>query len=279
MKWRMKRRKDPEIAPDEIFLDASNAPAFDRARFEGRLEKPLTHGTFFYFTAVLIVLFLVLIIRTGGLQIIGYVSYPKKDAKGIYYDTTETGIAGLELTYDQLLAGENGNILTEVDAFGNVHSEGTIIKAEEGKTLRLSIDADLERLFERAIRDTASSQRFIAGAGVIMDVHTGAVRAIVSYPSYDPNVMSNGGPPDIIARYSEDPGRPFLDHAVQGIYAPGSIVKPFVAFGALTDGIISPNTIIQDNGAISLPDPYNPGKYFVYKGWKELGPMDVRSAQ
>jgi len=332
----MKRRKDPEIAPDEIFLDASNAPAFDRARFEGRLEKPLTHGTFFYFTAVLIVLFLVLIIRTGDLQIIrgadfaslsannsievrtlfahrgaivdvngvilaenieqadgttrrnypvpslgqiiGYVSYPKKDAKGIYYDTTETGIAGLELTYDQLLAGENGNILTEVDAFGNVHSEGTIIKAEEGKTLRLSIDADLERLFERAIRDTASSQRFIAGAGVIMDVHTGAVRAIVSYPSYDPNVMSNGGPPDIIARYSEDPGRPFLDHAVQGIYAPGSIVKPFVAFGALTDGIISPNTIIQDNGAISLPDPYNPGKYFVYKGWKELGPMDVRSA-
>lgn len=330
------RSRDPEIAPDEIFLDASNAPAFDRARFEGRIEKPLSRWTFFYLTAALAMLFFVLIIRAWNLQItngaafaaesahnslevatlfaprgiitdvngvvvaenvaredgsvkrnypvpslgqiIGYVSYPKKDAKGIYYDTSETGIAGLEAEYDSFLAGKNGQLLTERDALGRVRSKGTIIKAEEGRTLRLSIDANLERLFARAIIDTASSRGFIAGAGVIMDVQSGAVRAIVSYPSYDPNVMANGNSPGIMAAYTANPGRPFLDHAVSGVYAPGSVVKPLVASGALTDGIITPNTVIDDRGFISLPDPYHPGKSFIYRGWKELGPMDVRKA-
>ncbi|MDP1707135.1 MAG: penicillin-binding transpeptidase domain-containing protein [bacterium] len=336
MKWRNKRHLNPEIEPDEIFLDSSNAPAFDRTRFEGRLEKPLSHRTFFYLTATLAFLFFVLITRTWNLQIsngeafaaesannslestvlfaprgvitdvngivlaenaeiedgvvrrnypvpalgqiIGYVSYPKKDSKGIYYSMIETGIAGIEAEYDAHLSGKNGKLLVEKDAFGNVRSEGTIIKAEEGKSLRLSIDANLENLFARAISDVAQRQGFIAGAGVIMSVETGAIRAIVSFPSYDPNIMSNNISPKIMASYSSNPGRPFLDHAVSGVYAPGSVVKPIIASGALTDGIITPSTIINDLGFISLPDPYNPGKSYIFRGWKDLGPMDVRDA-
>ena len=341
MMWRRKKRRDSEIAPDEIFLDASNAPAFDRARFEGRLEKPLSPGMFFSLAGVLAFCMLVLIVRAWNLQIvngaafakesaynslevktlfaprgiitdmhgtvlvenvenpddppgqgsqkrnyllpalgqiIGYVSYPKKDAKGIYYDLNETGIAGLEAQYDSFLAGKNGQLLTETDVVGNIRSEGTIVRAEEGKTLQLSIDAALEKPFARAIKDTASSYHFIAGSGVIMDVKSGVVRAIVSYPSYDPNVLANGGPSSVIASYSTDPGRPFLDHAIQGVYAPGSIVKPLIAAGALTDGLITPHTIINDLGFISIPDPYHPGKEFIYKGWKVLGPVDVRKA-
>ncbi|MCX6787134.1 MAG: penicillin-binding transpeptidase domain-containing protein, partial [Candidatus Kaiserbacteria bacterium] len=211
-------------------------------------------------------------------QIIGYVSYPKKDSSGIYYDTNETGVAGLEAEYDSLLAGKNGQLLTETDALGRVRSEGAVISAEEGQTLRLSIDANLESHFARAIADTVNSQHFIAGAGVILDVHTGAVRAIVSYPSYDPNVMSNGSPSEIIAGYNTDVGHPFLDHAVQGVYTPGSIVKPFVAAGALTDGIITANTVINDAGRLSIPDPYHPGKTFIYNGWRALGAVDVKKA-
>jgi len=78
--------------------------------------------------------------------------------------------------------------------------------------------------------------------------------------------------------YNTDPGHPFLDHAVQGVYAPGSIVKPLVAAGALTDGIISADTVINDPGSISIADPYRPGKKFVYNGWKALGPVDVKKA-
>jgi penicillin-binding protein 2 len=331
-----RRPRDPEIAPDEIFLDASNAPDFDRARFEGRLEKPLSGGTFFYLTAVSTVLFLILVARAWNLevahgaeyasesahnslestalfaergvitdvhgvvlaenvagtdgnikrnypvpalgQIIGYVSYPKKDAKGVYYDTSEEGVTGLEAEYDSLLAGKNGQLLTETDVAGNVRSEGTIVPAQDGGNLRLSIDANMEELLARAIKDTAQKQGFIAGAGVIMDVKSGAVRALVSYPSYDPNVMANGSPADTISHYNTDPGHPFLDHAVQGVYVPGSIVKPLVASGALTDGIITPDTVIDDPGSLSIADPYHPGQSFIYKGWRALGPVDVEQA-
>jgi penicillin-binding protein 2 len=331
-----KRRKDPEIAPDEIFLDASNAPDFDRSRFEGRLEKPLSQTTFLYLSAAFTVLFLILVARTWNLevahgaefatesahnsletntlfaergvitdtngvvlaenvqnadgsvkrsypvpslgQIIGYVSYPKKDAKGVYYDTDETGVTGLEQEYDSLLAGKNGQLLTETDAVGNVRSEGTEVAAQDGGNLKLSIDANMQELFARAVKDTAQKEGFIAGAGVIMDVHTGAVLALVSYPSYDPNVMAEAGPSATIAEYNADPGRPFLDHAVQGVYVPGSIVKPLVASGALTDGIITPSTIIDDPGSLSIPDPFHPGQTFIYKGWKALGPVDVEQA-
>lgn len=331
-----KKRRDLEIAPDEIFLDASNTPAFDRARFEGRLEKPLSKRTFFSLFGVLAFLVLILAVRAWNLQVtngatfaaesahnslavttifaprgiitdmngtvlaenvekddgtvvrnypfpslsqfIGYVSYPKKDANGVYYDTRETGIAGLEAEYDSLLAGENGQLLTETDALGHVRSEGSIVPAKEGRTLQLSIDANLEQHFARAVADTVSSQHFIAGAGVIMDVHTGAVRALVSYPSYDSNVMASGGPAGAIDSYNQNPGHPFLDHAVQGVYTPGSIVKPFVASGALTDGLITPSTIINDPGFLSIPDPYHPGAAFTYTGWRALGPVDVKKA-
>lgn len=336
MKWWNRRRPDPEIAPDEIFLDVSNAPDFNRLRFEGRLEKPIPPSSFSLLATALAVLFLILTARSWNLQVthgatfasesahnslevvtifaprgiitdmhgavlaenvqkpdgsverryalpalsqvIGYVSYPKKDSKGIYYDKEQKGITGLEARYDELLSGENGRTLTETDALGRVRSEGMIVRAKEGETLQLSIDATLERLLARAVEDVAKSKRFIAGAGVIMDVETGAVRALVSYPSYDANVMAKGGPANVIASYNTDPGHPFLDHAVQGVYAPGSVVKPLVASGALTDGIITPNTVIDDPGVLLIPDPYNPGKNFVYKGWKPLGPVDVRSA-
>jgi penicillin-binding protein 2 len=336
MRWRPKRYDDPEIAPDEIFLDASNVSEFNQDSFEGRLEKPLPRSSFFLVATGLVILFLVLIARSWNIevthgamyaaesahnslevtttfaprgiitdrngvvlaenvqnpdgtvarqylvpslsQVIGYVSYPKKDAHGVYYDTEEKGVAALEAEYDTLLTGKNGQNLTETDAVGTIRSEGTVVPAQEGATLQLSIDANVQELFSKAVTDVARREGFIAGAGVIMDVQTGAVRALVSYPIYDANVMASGGPAATIAAYTTDPGRPFLDHAVQGVYAPGSIVKPFVASGALTDGIITPTTTINDPGFLSLPDPYHPGKTFIYKGWKDLGEVDVRKA-
>lgn len=331
--WRRKTYHDPEIAPDEIFLDVSNAPDFNRDRFEGRLEKPLPTSSFFLLSLGLGALFLILVVRAwnievtngalyaeesahnsleirtifaprgiitdvngvilaenvelpGGVverhyaepslsQVIGYVSYPKKDSSG---DMTEKGITAIEAQYDALLTGENGQMLTETDVSGNIRSEGTQVPAKEGATLQISIDATVQKLLARAIEGIATDKHFIAGAGIVMDVQTGEIRALVSYPSYDSNIMTQGGPASTIAAYNTNPGHPFLDHAIQGVYAPGSIVKPIVASGALTDGIITPNTLIEDSGFISIPDPYHPGKEFIYKGWKVLGTVDVRKA-
>ncbi len=335
-KWQRKRRPDLEFAPDEVFLDASNAPAFDRTRFEGRIEKPLSERTFYSLAGVLGLLIVVLILRAGNLQvlqgtafaarssnnslestslfaprgvitdrngiplaeniskpeggmtrhytlpsigqILGYVTNPKKDSSGNYYETVQTGVAGLEAQYNDLLNGENGKLLVEKDALGAVRSSGSIVPAKEGATLVLSIDAELEKALAGAVANTANEHGFIAGAGVIMEVTTGEVVAMVSYPSYDPNVMANGSPSETIASYNTSAGHPFLDHAVQGIYTPGSIVKPFVAAGALTDGLITANTLINDPGAITIADPYHPGKKFIYNGWKALGIVDVVKA-
>lgn len=335
-KWQRRRRRDPEVAPEEIFLDVSNAPDFDRARFEGRLEKALAYHTYVALALVLSAAIGVLFFRTsylqlvrggtfaaqsahnslesialfaprgvitdrkgvvlaenvdrpgGGVgrnyplpevgQIIGYVSYPKKDKSGNYYDTNEKGVAGLEAQYNDLLSGENGQILIEKDAVGDVHSSGVVVPAKQGEPLKLALDATVERDLATAISSIAREKGFIAGGGVVMDVRTGEVVGIVSYPSYDPNVMSNGTPTDVIEGYNRSSGHPFLDHAVQGIYTPGSIVKPFVAAGALTDGLITPTTVIDDTGRLILPDPYHPGKNFIYTGWKALGLVSVERA-
>ncbi|MEK7604580.1 MAG: penicillin-binding transpeptidase domain-containing protein [Patescibacteria group bacterium] len=336
MMWRRTRRVDPEIAPEEIFLDSTNVSAFDQARFEGRIEKPLSQQTFVGLFTVLGLMLVVLVGRSWHLQVakgaalatqsaensleavtlfaprgvitdmhgvvlaenvekedgtvirsypypslshaIGYVTYPKKDARGIYYSTSQTGVSGLEAEYDALLAGQNGQILIETDALGKVRSQGSIVPPIGGKNIALSIDARLQELFDQAVADVARSSRFIAGGGVILDVESGAVRALVSYPSYDSNVMASGEPASTISSYNTDIGRPFLDHAIQGMYVPGSIVKPLVAAGALTDGIITTRTIIDDPGVISIDDPYNPGKTYRYTGWKELGRVDVKDA-
>lgn len=333
---RRRRTVLQEIAPEEIFLDASNTSDLDKSRFEGKLEQPLSYKTYWSIGVLLTGIVLTLTLRAAYLQvvmgsvyasqsehnslestdlfaprgiitdrngvilaqnreledgvltrhytlpgmgqIIGYVSKPKKDSSGNYYDTSQKGLAGLEAKYDDLLQGKNGKLLVEKDALGNVRSTGEIIPAKEGTPLVLSIDANLEKHFITAIKETADRANYIAGAGVIMDVDTGEVLAIASHPSYDPNVMSAGFPAEVIEGYNKSDGHPFLDHAVQGVYSPGSIVKPFVSAGALTDGLITPNTVINDQGKIVVPDPYNPGKSYSFTGWKVLGPVNVAEA-
>lgn len=334
--FRRKRGVLQEIAPEEIFLDSSNASDLDKSRFEGKLEQPLSYKTYWSVGVLLAAIVLTLTARAGYLQvikgtayasqsahnslestdlfaprgvitdrngvviaqnkeledgvltrhytlpgmgqIIGYVSKPKKDTSGNYYDKSQTGLAGLEAKYDAVLQGTNGRLLVEKDALGKVRSTGEIIPAKGGAALALSVDVNLEKHFITAIKETADRAGYIAGAGVIMDVATGEVLAIASYPSYDPNVMSAGFPADVIEGYSKSNGHPFLDHAVQGVYSPGSIVKPFVAAGALTDGLITPDTVINDQGKIVVPDPFNPGKNYVFNGWKVLGPLTVDKA-
>lgn len=336
MKWQRKTASDHEIAPDEIFLDSSNAPDFDRSRLEGRIERPLSRSTYLTLAGFFAILFLSLISRAFQMQviegesyaaqssdnalaettlfaprgiivdrngevlaensegpdgtirrkyllpemgqIIGYVSNPKKDSSGRYYDTDQRGLAGLEFMYDDVLRGRNGKVLIETDALGALRSKGTVIPAEEGGTLALSIDATLERTLFDAIKEIVIRRGFRAGAGVILNTKTGSVQAIVSYPSYDPNVLANGTPAETIASYNADPRHPFLDHAVQGVYTPGSVVKPLIASGALSDGLITSKTVIDDQGVLIVPDRYNPGKEYRYTGWRALGPVDVKKA-
>lgn len=333
-----KRRMRPvrEIAPDEIFLDASNLPDFDQGRLEGKLEKPIARRTFALLGGSVCLVILVLIAQAANLQImqgevfakqsernrlrpevifaergaivdrngtplvyneatetgyvervyrspgfahlLGYVSYPKKDSSGNFYDTEIKGLAGVEKVFNEQLAGRNGTLLIEEDALGEVHSQGSVVAPVKGETVTLAVDVRAQEAFAAAVEDLADKIPFQGGSAILMDVETGEVHALVSYPEYDSNILSRGQPAEVIARYATDSRQPYLDRAISGLYTPGSIVKPMEAAGAHHDGLISAEKTIVSNGFISIPNPYNPDNPTIFKDWKAHGATDMREA-
>lgn len=214
----------------------------------------------------------------GFSHLLGYVSYPKKDSSGNYYDKKITGLSGVEVAMNDRLSGTNGTLLVEEDARGRVQSQGTIVPPVSGENVELSIDARAQRALSSAVAGLAEKIPFQGGSGILMDVETGEVHALVSYPEYDPNILSQGQPADTIAAYSRDKRQVYLDRAVSGLYTPGSIIKPLEAAGALSDGTITPETSVYSSGSIRIPNPYDPAHPSIFRDWKVLGNMDTRHA-
>lgn len=216
--------------------------------------------------------------RKGLGQLTGYVSYPLKDAKGFYYRTEYLGRNGVEGAYNELLAGQNGQQLVERDAHGDVVGEHVVEQSVAGKELTLSIDARLSEAMYDIIATSTVQAGFRSGAAAIMDVRTGEILAMTSYPSYDPEVMADGDDVALIEEYNKDERFPFLNKVLAGLYAPGSIVKPFMAYAALQEEIIDPNKIIVSTGEILIPNPYNPDQPTHFTDWRAHGPMNMREA-
>lgn len=218
-------------------------------------------------------------INMSGLSsVLGYLKYPSKDSSGRYYDESYTGLSGVEKVYDHILSGQNGSKLTETDALGNITSESVVESPKIGQDLHLSIDARLtEKLFQ-SIETTAKERGFTGGAGVIMDVTTGELLAITSYPEYDSNVLTSGKDKKEINRLLNDKRTPLMNRAVSGLYTPGSILKPIVALGALTEDLIDPKKTIFSSGQLVLPNPYDPDSPSIFRDWKAHGATDMREA-
>jgi penicillin-binding protein 2 len=212
-------------------------------------------------------------------QLIGYVSYPQKDRAGFYFRTEYVGRNGVEEAYNSILEGENGRQLVEVNAHGEMLSQSIVSDQEPGKELHLSIDAELSQVMYDLISTTTEKNGFRSGAGAIMNVETGEILALTSFPSYDPEVLADGDDGELIASYNSDPRFPYLNKVVSGLYTPGSIVKPFVAYGALAEKVISPEKVIVSTGSIIIPNPYDPSNPAIFRDWRNtLGAMTIRDA-
>jgi penicillin-binding protein 2 len=216
--------------------------------------------------------------RLGIGQLIGYVSYPQRDKKGFYYRTEYIGRTGVESAFESELHGINGEKIVEQDALGKVVGEHALSAPVNGREVTLSVDAALSEAMYQIISTSSISAGFRSGAGAIMDIHTGEIIAMTSYPSYDPEVMADGDDTELISQYNTDDRLPFLNKVVSGVYTPGSIVKPFVAYAALSENIISPNKTIVSNGSITIPNPYNPSNPSVFNDWRAHGAMTMREA-
>lgn len=333
-----KARINPEISPDEIFVDASNIALLDVDQFEGKIERPLSSKTFRSAGILTAAVLCLLIARAGVLQlmhgaiyakqavenqlseqvlfadrgmivdrngtplaynqrqsvddpfaqrvytqqrglahVVGYVKQPAKDSSGFYYRTTFTGLDGAEKVYDKELGGTNGSKLTETDAHGKTVSESTTKEPETGKKITLSVDATVTQGLYDALAEKALASKFQGGAAVLMDVRTGELLALTSFPEYSQNALLSGDA-EAFKTYSTDKRQPFLDRATKGLYAPGSIVKPVVGAAALDEGVISESKQILSTGSISVPNIYDPAHPSVFKDWRVNGWVDVRRA-
>ncbi|MEN9338011.1 MAG: hypothetical protein RIQ41_325 [Candidatus Parcubacteria bacterium] len=216
----------------------------------------------------------------GFSHILGYVSYPKKDSSGVFWQEEYIGKDGVEKQYQSLLQGVPGERVIAVNAHQEVESENITIDPTHGENITLTIDKDVQaKLYER-IHTLAHDYGYVSGAGVIMNVQTGEILAMASYPEYDNNLMTNAKTKEdnaIIAEELLDKRRAFLNRVVSGLFTPGSTVKPFMALAALMEGVITPEKQILSTGALVIKNKYG-GPDTVFKDWKAHGWTDMRKA-
>ncbi len=194
------------------------------------------------------------------------------------------GQSGVEYTYDRWLRGVNGSVRVEVDASGKpkqVVPGGTLPQA--GDNLQLTIDAKVQRAAENAVNygiDTAHANGELAadgGAAVVLDAHTGAVIAMASEPTFDPNWFV-GGLSNKHWKKLDIKTTPLLDRTIQGQYPMGSTFKVIDSVAALENGVLTPSTII-DCGPTFTP-PHTTGG-LTWKDWtypSSFGPIDITQA-
>ncbi len=210
--------------------------------------------------------------------LLGYLSYPLKDSDGFYYQPYFVGKDGVEGFFDRELSGQNGLKITETNATGKIESESVLEPPKSGSKVKLSIDSRVESALYGYIKELANRVDFSGGSGIIMDIKTGEILALTSYPEYSSQILTDGKDTEIIGGYSKSKFQPYLNRPISGVYTPGSIVKPFMALGALTEGVINPEKEILSTGSISIPNPYDKTKKTVFNDWKAHGYVNMRQA-
>jgi penicillin-binding protein 2 len=178
------------------------------------------------------------------------------------------GQAGVEYSYDRYLRGTAGSQRIQVDALGRPRGTLGNRPAQAGDNLRLTLDSGLQEVGESALR-----AKGLPGAFVAMNVHTGAVVAMGSYPTYDPSFYTQPHTKAQYDAFGNRPGDPLVDRADQGGYPTGSAFKPITATAALEDGLITPSTIFDDTGSLDI------GGLVVHNaGGAANGPIDMTTA-
>lgn len=208
-------------------------------------------------------------------HILGYEGKIEKkelDQKQGYLLTDYIGKQGIEKSYEQYLRGAHGADQVEVDSMGNIKREVGIINPKPGNDLVLSIDADLQKKLYDSLNDILEKTKTKTAAAVAINPQNGEVLAMVSIPSYDNNLFAQKISQIDYAKLTNDTDKPLFNRAISGEYPPGSTIKPAIATAALSEGTITPSTIIS-----GLDGTLNIGSYS-FGDWKTHGPSDVRTA-
>lgn len=203
--------------------------------------------------------------------------WPAAQEKGLAMDSI-VGQSGLEAAYDDLLRGQDGQLLINTGLDGAVRTTVQQSAPTPGATLVLTLDAKLQTALQQALEERIQTLRTTAGVGggretnagaaIVVNVKTGGILAAANWPGYDLNQYRSD-----YATLSADPAAPLLDRVFQGLYAPGSAFKPAVAAAALTAGF-DPNDTVNCTGRYLYYSGYQPGCL----QYGHSGPVDLRTA-
>ena len=184
-------------------------------------------------------------------HIVGYVGRidEKEQQKldpDLYAGTTHVGKTGIEKQYESLLHGTPGYELVEVNVDQRPIRVLQRVAAKPGQNLYLTID-------ERLQKATFAAFAGQTGAAVAIDPRNGEVLAMVTVPSFDPNLFVNGISQADYSALLDDPEKPLLNRAMRGGYPPGSTVKPFLGLGGLELGLRKPDDTVLSTGTYYIP--------------------------
>ena len=179
------------------------------------------------------------------------------------YKSLKIGKTGVEKDFDKLLRGVMGYRIQERDSFGKLVRNISIEPPSKGKDLKLSIDFELQK---KLLNDFKGRK----GALVAIEPKTGLIRALISSPSYDPNLLNTINDYEEVKNLFSDKDSPLFNRAISGQYPPASTLKPFVGMAALEAKTISWEKEIFDSGEYLVEGDQRP-----YKGWKEGGHGNV----
>jgi penicillin-binding protein 2 len=208
-----------------------------------------------------------------GVHALGYVGrISEQELQNIdnaNYDGTDfIGKTGVERFYEDLLHGEVGVEQVETNAQGRTLRVLDRTPPVPGLNLHLSLDIELQRIAEAAMGDNN-------GAVVAIDPSDGSVLALVSLPTFDPNLFVAGIDSKTYRALQDSPDQPMFNRAIRGRYPPGSTVKPFIGLAGLEYGVVDPNVSTYCQGWYMLD-----GDDHKYRDWKKVGhgPVDLTQA-
>lgn len=211
--------------------------------------------------------------------------------RGLDRNRDKIGYTGIEAEYQNVLAGQNGRKIVEIDVAGQVLREvGDVVQPVPGNNLQLTIDTRLQATAQSALQSRMDlmnrfdpfggpEERVPLGVAIAINPQTGEILAMVSLPTYENNRLARVIPFDYYTQLeSNERGNPLVNHAIQSEFPPGSTFKMVTAVGALNEDVISPGETLHDPGLISITNAYfpnDPGRAKEFVCWKEDGHGDV----
>jgi len=204
-----------------------------------------------------------------------------------YSNNSIIGKTGIELSMEKYLKGQNGILRKEIDSSGVASSEYIYKEAVSGSDIYLTIDYRLQVVAEKSLQKVIKNiqtgatgykkyDKAASGAVVVINVNTGEVLAMASYPTYNPNAFVGGISYSEWDKISNNALKPMFNRVIAGTYSPGSTYKMLTAITGLETGKINTKTLIKDTGI--YPYGHHPQCWLYTRTGKTHGTINVSEA-